>query len=113
MIEREDKKYYIPAWHNELEYENFIVTVHPKLPEYIDLDTDNNIHIYINSSILDVFHKDHIHIPELAFELPVSELYIKSEQIYTAKEKGICALQDNIFDISQKTDMIIHLHLCL
>lgn len=113
MIEREGKKYYIPSWHHELEYEHFIVTVHAKLPDYIDLDTDNNIHIYINSSIADIFHRDHIYVPELAFELPISELYIKPEQTYTIKEKGISALQDNIFDISQKTDMIIHVQLCL
>lgn len=113
MIEREDKKYYIPSWHNELEFENFIVSVHAKLPDHIDLDTDNNIHVYITSSIAEIFHKDRINIPELAFELPVSELFIRQEQKYRVKEKGISMLQDNIFDISQKTDIIIHIQLCL
>lgn len=111
MIEREDKKYYIPSWHNELEFENFIVTVHPKVPDHIDLDTENNIHVYLSSSITELANKEYLHIPELAFEIPVSELYIRTEQIYTIEEKGISVLQDNIFDVSQKSNIIIHIQL--
>ena len=93
------------------EFENFIVTVHPKVPDHIDLDTENNIHVYLSSSITELANKEYLHIPELAFEIPVSELYIRTEQIYTIEEKGISVLQDNIFDVSQKSNIIIHIQL--
>ena len=112
MIEREARKYYIPSWHNELEFENFIVTVHANLPDHIDLDAENNIHIYLSSHITEIVNKEYLPIPELAFEIPVSQLYIRKEQQYTIKEKGISSLQNNIFDTSQKTDIIIHIQLC-
>ena len=50
-LDHQNDTYYIPLWHNEISYDisnsTLIVKCIPSLPEYISLDSYNNVHINI------------------------------------------------------------------
>uniref|UniRef100_A0A6C0BS86 J domain-containing protein n=1 Tax=viral metagenome TaxID=1070528 RepID=A0A6C0BS86_9ZZZZ len=119
-INKESKKtLLIPLWHNELTYdisgETIIVQITPNLPEYCNIDINNNIHYYfsrkLDSSILEN--------DEMCFEInnkkhyiQTNKVYIKKNQNFVFKEEGISRISNNdIFDNSDKSDLIINLTL--
>jgi hypothetical protein len=94
---------YVPLWHETLYFEdnNLFVTIIPKLPEYITIDTDNNILIH-----LDVSNKiigDTIEFKY--FNLEYTFVYDGSNtKVY--RECGIPIIKKNIYDYDKLSDVV-------
>jgi DnaJ-class molecular chaperone len=113
-----DELYLVPLWHNESYFDSsgceIIVICEPELPEGIQIDDDNNIfitkEIYGYSDLMNMILLDesvHVNIGEKIYEIPISKLYMKREQYYRIKNKGISKNKQNIYDVSDKSDIIV------
>ena len=109
--------YYIPLWHDELEYdlENYslIVKIKPKLSENVSIDEDNHLHINIALKIADIFQMEEypINIGESMFTLYVRELLLKPKQTIIIS-KGLATINTkNVFSVGNLSDVYIHVTL--
>jgi curved DNA-binding protein CbpA len=112
-----DELFLVPLWHNESYFDGsgceIMVICEPELENSITIDDDNNIciDIIINVSELQrlILNNDSIPIQIGSKELsiPISNLYMKKEQIYKIKGQGISKIKRNIYDVSDKTDIIV------
>ena len=127
-----DTLYLVPLWYNEVYFDNenenenendnknnnknneIIVLCEPELPQGIKIDDDNNIYIekiiniqselpnlVANNDSITVELGDHV------FYILVSELSMKREQYYKIKNKGLTKVNDDIYNVSQKADIIV------
>jgi hypothetical protein len=108
--------YIIPLWHHELIYDNsgneIIVKCCPILPENIEIDRENNIIIYENFNIENILNKEiiSINIRERIFVINREQLLLKKEQIVILYGMGISKINsNNIYDISNKSNIIVYL----
>jgi hypothetical protein len=110
--------YLVPLWHNESYYDGsgceIIAICEPDLPHNIRIDDNNNLIVEIEISA----YKD---LPEMIvnntpilfyigdeeFTIFLSDLYIKNEQYYRIKEKGLVNIKKDIYDISDRSDIIV------
>jgi DnaJ-class molecular chaperone len=108
----------VPLWHSESYFDSsggeIIVFCDPELPSNISLDDENNIYVEIEMNIqtelIDLWRENKnisIKISEKVFEIPVSQLYIKMEQIYRIKNAGLVKSKKDIYDLSEKSDIIV------
>jgi curved DNA-binding protein CbpA len=108
----------VPLWHNESYFDGsgceIIVICEPELPKGIAIDDDNNICIekeiiWDDAFMNRILKNENIHIEcgEKIFEIPLSELYIKREQYYIIKKRGLSRIKKDIYDISEKADIIV------
>ena len=119
-----DEICYVPLWHNESYFDisgcEVIVLCEPEIPNNVLIDDYNNIHVMREVSINDLLihltagNKNlKIELADKVFEIPLEELYLKKEQKYIIKNKGLNVLDD--FDInntySEKTDIIVNINL--
>lgn len=115
--------YLAPLWHNELYFEDpdkndIIVLCVPELPEDISIDENNNIHC----NLLVAFEKEmiinqqinqgdlNVNIGRHVFKIPIDKLYMKKEQKYFIKGRGISHIFENdIYNQSNhgKGDIIV------
>ena len=119
-----DKLYLVPLWHNEVYFDNLndnnnnnneiIVLCEPELPEGVKIDDDNNIYIEktinIQTELSNLVANDEsitIEIGDLRYYILVSELTMKREQYYKIKNRGITKPNDDICNVSQKSDIIV------
>ena len=101
--------YYVPMWHEEVSYaisptDYLIIKCQPELPKNMSIDHNNDLHIHILiPSIQELFKEPVLAVPigEKVFEIPVGELKIKKNQIYTILNKGISLI--NVHDIYNTT----------
>jgi hypothetical protein len=90
---------YIPLWHHELTIRHYKIKIIPDLPDYIDIDIDNNVHVYLTTKSL-----------HFTFVLAgISFLIDSKEQIFIGK--GIPIIQEKIYNI-QLSNVIFHVDLC-
>ena len=117
-----DKLYLVPLWYNEVYFDNenetenneIIVLCEPELPEGVKIDDDNNIYIEKTINIKTelpslVLNNDSIiiEIGDQRHHILVSELSIKREQYYKIKNQGITKPNDDVCNVSQKSDIIV------
>ena len=117
-----DKLYLVPLWYNEVYFDNenetenneIIVLCEPELPEGVKIDDDNNIYIEKTINIQTELHSlvlnnDSIivEIGDHRYHILVSELSMKREQYYKIKNQGITKPNDDVCNISQKSDIIV------
>ena len=113
-----DELYLVPLWHNESYFDGsgceIIVICEPELPEGIQIDDDNNIfitkEIYGYSDLLNMILLNksiQITIGEKEYDIPVSNLYMKREQYYRIKNEGLSKVKRDIYDVSEKSDIIV------
>jgi len=119
----DDRLYLVPLWHNELYFDSpegdIIVICNPELPGNILLDEDNNIYIEkeinVATELLDVIKTNSfvsLTIGEKSFSIPVSQLYMKKDQIYKMKGQGISqVLENDIYNVSCKSDIIVKIRI--
>lgn len=120
----DEELYLVPLWHNELYFDSkygseIIVLCQPKLPDELTIDENNNIYyekcISVEKELLNLIKKDKfvsIEVGEKWFSIPINNLYIKDEQIYTLKKQGIAQiLEKNMYDVSCKGDIIVKIML--
>ena len=115
---------YVPLWINESYFDvsgcEVIVLCEPDIPNNILIDEDNNIHLIREVSIADeLIHlltsntKLKIELANKVFEIPIEELYMKKDQIFTIKNSGLNLLDE--FDVnnsySEKSDIIVKIKL--
>jgi hypothetical protein len=108
----------VPLWHNECYFDSLgyeiIVICEPELPNGITIDDNNNIcvekEIYVLDNLSNMITDNipiKINIGEKEFEIDTSNLYLKREQIYRIKNQGLSKIKKDIYDISEKTDIIV------
>jgi len=114
----DNQTYIVPLWHHELIYENnnrdIYVKCNPVLPDNIEIDDINDIHIYKQYSIKELWGKDtfevDIHIKKI--QLEVDKLKLMRHQTIILLKSGISRVNlKNIYDVS--TVSTIHIHLTL
>ena len=116
-LQHNGKEYIIPLWQSELEYDNsgstLIVNCVPDLPEHIEIDEDNNIHISIRFSLFDKIHKRNnkieISLGSKNFEVSIQDLQIKKYQTKKFVNSGIPKFVENdIYSVDNISDVNIH-----
>ena len=110
----DDELFVVPLWHSELYFEcgpkEIIVLCEPQLEAGMSIDEDNNLFVNKKISVSHlIFENTHIPITigKQTFEIPRQELYMKSEQVYRIKGKGISKIKDNIYDITDRSDIVV------
>ncbi len=117
-LTHKDETYYIPLWHNELEYDlpsnSLIVRIIPDVPDNVIIDENNAIHIDTILDIKDIFGKEvyEINLCDKVFELKIRDLQMKSRQTVILKNKGIPQIDTkNFFSYEKIGDVILHIEL--
>jgi hypothetical protein len=107
-------KYIVPLWHNELVYDNLgndiYVKCIPILPNNIEIDEQNNIHVRQTYSIRDIWEKEclTIFVGKSRFYILRDTLKLQKEQSFTFIKQGISRINTkNIYDIENKSDVTI------
>lgn len=117
-----DQLYLVPLWHNETYYDGsgceIIAICEPELPNNVKIDDDNNLYVDFEISIYndlpDMLIRGQdisINIGNKTFEIPLSNLYMKTEQYYTLKKQGLTKVKRDIYDISEKSDIMVKVRL--
>jgi len=109
--------YLVPLWHSESYYDSsgyeIIAICEPELPHDIKIDDDNNLivetYIYAYSDLPEMLINNTpltFNVGDKDFTIPLSELYIMKEQYYRFKGKGLVNVKKDIYDLSDKSDVI-------
>ena len=116
----ENQTYIVPLWHHELIYENnnrdIYVKCNPILPDNIEIDDINDIHIYKQYSIKELWGKDtfevDIHVKKI--QLEVNKLKLMRYQTIILLKSGISRVNlKNIYDVTMVSTIYIHVTLDL
>jgi len=127
VIEHENKTYYVPLWHTELYYSisndqqkeqrELIVKCIPKLPEYVYIDEANNIYVDVRTRVENLFNQTTLAITltdSVSFDIPVNTLEFKTNQTVTLTKSGIPMINtENIYDVSERMNVIVHLEVLI
>ena len=106
----------VPLWHSELIYDkhNLQVQCEPELPENVQLDEYNNVHIWLKYGIGELWAKDKIAfvLGSQTFEIQLELLRIKKEQYMVLEKKGIPVPNSgNIFSVHEISDIYVHIEI--
>ena len=110
--------YLVPLWHNESYYDGsgceIIAICEPDLPNNMKIDDDNNliveleIYDYTNLHQMIMNNDSFIfNIGDESISIPLSNLYMIKEQYYRIKGKGLVNIKKDIYDLSDKSDIIV------
>jgi DnaJ-class molecular chaperone len=123
----QNKLYLVPLWHKECYYDGCgydgsghdgsgyeIITIcEPTLPNNIKIDDNNNLIVDIEFNDLQDILKNKTSITfaigDKTFSIPLSNLYIKKEQSYRLNGKGLVNIKKDIYDLSDKSDIIVRI----
>jgi ferredoxin len=114
----DDQLYLVPLWHNETYFDGsgceIIVICEPELPDGFKLDDDNNLYIETDISAYHDLPDMLINNQDISVEIgskflsiPLSHLYIKKEQYYRFKKQGISKINQDLYNINDKSDIIV------
>ena len=121
-----EQLYLVPLWYHELHFENLsdlkreiMVLCEPELPEHIQIDEDNVLHVNIElefSQLRELLEKDSSTIPfqvgTKVFEIPLHELQMKKKQMVRLKGQGLTKVSEkDIYDVSEKSDILVKLEI--
>ena len=115
----EGQTYYIPLWMNELVYDisgggEMIVSCVPILPENIEIDEYNNIHVIKRYKIQEIWDQEDIEIlvEKRKYVIKRSQLKVVHTQIIILENQGISiGNTKEIYDITKKSDIYLHIEL--
>ena len=103
-----NETFYIPLWHEELKYNlknyNLIVKIKPILDDHIQIDENNNIHVYLNK--VDNTNS------EISFFIGKKKFNIQKKNYgdnYIFYKQGIPLIKDNIYDCNDLSNVIVYL----
>lgn len=110
--------YIVPLWHNDLVYDNsgndVYVKCFPLLNDNIELDRHNNIYVKTTKSLKKIWETQNCEI-ELGTRvicIPIELIALKKQQVICMEHLGISRINpDNIYDVSQKSNIYIYLNL--
>lgn len=110
----------IPLWHHELVYDisgvDLYVKCSPILPDNIRLDEDNNVHISVEYNIDTIWGKEYVEVPlgKYTYPLELKLLKFTEEQTVIFVKQGISRINTKeMYDISRKSDVYVHVKLVL
>ena len=93
-----------------------MVICEPELPPNIKIDEHNNniwIETIIDANSLANLILNNVSIPikigNLELSIPIEELRMKKEQFYKIQRQGLSRIKQNIYDVSDKADIIVKL----
>lgn len=95
---------YVPLWHHEITIKHYVIKIIPDLPDYIDIDVNNNIHVYITLRDRKQFTFD---VGGISFL--INENGNVNENVNIFIGTGIPIIQEKIYDISQLSDVMFHI----
>ena len=116
----QEELYLVPLWHKESYYDGsgceIIAICDPELPSNVQIDDDNNllvdVEIYAYSNLPDMIINNQdisFFIGDESFSIPLSELYLRREQYYRLKGKGLVNIKKDLYDLSDKSDIIVRI----
>jgi curved DNA-binding protein CbpA len=116
----QEELYLVPLWHRESYYDGsgceIIAICEPDLPDNIKIDDDNNlivdVEIYADNNLISMIDKDDslsVDIGDKIFYIPLSDLYMKKEQYYYIKGQGLVNVKKDLYDLSDKSDIIFRI----
>ena len=112
--------YIIPLWHHELVYDNLghdlYVNCLPDLPSHITIDENNNIHIDVTYNIHDIWDHEYIQVQcdTMCYPIQVNTLKLTNMQNVIFAKQGLSKINvKNIYDVSNKSDVYVTVHLTL
>ncbi len=119
-LTKNNKTYIIPLWHHELSYDaddcEIIIKCVPILPSNISIDHYNNIIIEVSYNIQNIWKLDNIsfNIDDNIFTFEKNKLKLVEYQTITLVKKGISKINtSDVFNINDKSDIILNVHLKL
>lgn len=114
----DDEYYFIPLWHHKLVYDrsgvDFFVYCVPILPENMDIDENNNVSFSVNMKIADIWSVEDIPIliGSRVFYIKRDLLKMTPIQKVVLYDEGIPKVNtQNVYDIGEHADVIIHIYL--
>ena len=119
----EDQLYLVPLWYHEFHFENvqepqreILVLCEPELPEFIQIDEENHLHIQIQVNFQEVQQKMVNELPltftigTKVFEIPLYDLCMKKNQSYLLKSQGLTKIiEKDMYDVSEKSDIFVEI----
>jgi len=109
------EKYLIPLWHHELVYDNdgsdLYVRCNPILPENIEIDENNNIHVNYKVSLDEIWTKGFLEITlgKIKITVPKQQFKLMEHQVILLANMGISKINTrDIYDVSKKGDIYLH-----
>ena len=116
--EKREKRYGEEKQYRESrESRELIVKCIPVLPEHIYIDELNNIYIDVRTRVETLFNQPKLTVSiteSISFDIPVHTLEFKTHQTVTLKQCGIPMINtENIYDVSEKMDVVIHLEIVI
>jgi hypothetical protein len=115
----DEQLYLVPLWFNELYFDGsgneIIVLCEPELDKNVKIDDDNNIYIELQYSnhadtLFELLKKNNditFNLGDKVFTIPLSNLFMKSEQFYRIKNAGLSKVNDDIYNVTEKADIIV------
>lgn len=114
-----EQKIYIPLWYNEinlnLNNEVYIIQCIPNIQSNMFIDDENNLYYNLDLNFKNLLEnkddKYNFKIGTHNFNIKISDLKLKKNQIIVLKNQGISKpCHENIFDISKKCDIILNIN---
>ena len=112
--------YIIPLWHHELVYDNLghdlYVNCLPDLPSHITIDENNNMHVDVKYNIRDIWEHEYIQVQcdTMCYPIQVNTLKLTHKQNVIFAKQGLSKINaKNIYDVSNKSDVYVTVHLTL
>ena len=116
MLKEKEHSILVPLWHHELIYDlsgiELYVECYPILPENIRIDEENNIHIYLEYSLKEIWSLDFLNIKlgNREFIIKRGDLHMLDFQTYIIKNEGISKIdEEDIYNISVKSDLFFYI----
>jgi hypothetical protein len=116
----DEKLFLVPLWHNESYYDvsgcEIIAICDPDLPSNMKIDDDNNLIVTLELSSHELpkmlINETPLtfNIGDKTFSIPVDKLYVKREQYYYLKGQGLVNVKKDIYDLSDKSDIIVKIN---
>jgi len=110
--------YVVPLWHNELTYDNsgceIVVKCKPILPDNVEIDEQNNIHVKVYYSIQNIWDTAilELHLGGRVFQINTSQLRLTKEQTILFAGQGISRINtENVYDVSKLCDVYVRVYL--
>jgi hypothetical protein len=110
--------YLVPLWHHELVYDNsgadLYIQCIPILPDGIEIDEDNHLHVYVEVGLDELWSKPvlDIVVGTRFYQVARDQLFMKTHQTIVLEKCGIsCVNTASIYDISRRANIYVHLHI--
>lgn len=108
----------VPLWHHELIYDisgiELYVECYPVLPDNINIDHENNLHVFLRYSLKDIWSLKYLEIKlgNREFRIERSLLCMVDFQKYEIWGEGVTRINEtDIYDILEKGDIIFYIEI--